>query len=153
MYVETKQLKRILVAVDGSENATRAARAAIALAKKFNAELIVCHVIPTPAFSAQAVFTVPGDTMRGYYEVSRTEGNRIVGEVVKLAETNGVKASSTIRDNVFSVVECIVKLAEDMNIDLIVTGTRGLGSFKKLLVGSVSSGVINHSKSSVLLVR
>ena len=141
------------MAVDGSENATRAARVAIALAKKFGAELIVCHVIPTPVSSAQAVFTVPGDTMRGYYDVARTEGNRIVGEVVKLAEANGVKASSTIGENVFSVVEGIVKLAEDMNIDLVVIGTRGLGGFKKLLVGSVSSGVISHSKSSVLLVR
>lgn len=151
--METEQFERILVAVDGSENATRAARVAIALAKKFGAELIVCHVVPTPAFSGQAVFTVPGDTMRGYYEAARTEGKRIVGEVVKLAEANGVKASSTIRENVFSVVECIVKLAEDMNIDLIVTGTRGLSGFKKLLVGSVSSGVVNRSKSSVLLVR
>ena len=151
--METKQFKRVLVAVDGSENATRAARVAIELAKKFGAELIVCHVIPTPASSAQAVFTVPGDTMRGYYDVERTEGNRIVSEVVKLAEANGVKASSTIGENVFSVVEAIVKLAEDMNIDLVVIGTRGLGGFKKLLVGSVSSGVINHSKSSVLLVR
>lgn len=151
--METKQFKRVLVAVDGSENATRAARVAIALAKKFGAELIVCHVIPTPVSSAQAVFTVPGDTMRGYYDVARTEGNRIVSEVVKLAEANGVKASSTIGENVFSVVEGIVKLVESMNIDLVVIGTRGLGGFKKLLVGSVSSGVINHSKSSVLLVR
>lgn len=151
--METKQFKRVLVAVDGSENATRAARVAVALAKKFGAELIVCHVIPTPVSSAQAVFTVPGDTMRGYYDVARTEGNRIVSEVVKLAEANGVKASSTIGENVFSVVEGIVKLVESMNIDLVVIGTRGLGGFKKLLVGSVSSGVINHSKSSVLLVR
>lgn len=67
--METKQFKRVLVAVDGSENATRAARVAVALAKKFGAELIVCHVIPTPVSSAQAVFTVPGDTMRGYYDV------------------------------------------------------------------------------------
>lgn len=72
---------------------------------------------------------------------------------MKLAEANGVKASSTIGENVFSVVEGIVKLVESMNIDLVVIGTRGLGGFKKLLVGSVSSGVINHSKSSVLLVR
>jgi nucleotide-binding universal stress UspA family protein len=91
--------------------------------------------------------------MRGYYEATRTEGNRIVCEIVKLAEADGVKASSTIGENVFSILEGIVKLAEDMNIDLIVIGTRGLSGFKKLLVGSVSSGVINHSKSSVLLVR
>jgi nucleotide-binding universal stress UspA family protein len=131
----------------------RIARVAIVLAKNFGAELIVCHVIPTPVYSAQAVFTDPGDTLRGYYGAARREGKRIVGEVVKLAEADGVKAFSTIREKVFSVVECIVKLADEMNIDLIVTGTHGLSGFKKLLVGSVSSGVINHSNSSVLLVR
>jgi nucleotide-binding universal stress UspA family protein len=77
----------------------------------------------------------------------------VVDEAVRLAEMEGVKAIGVIRDNVFSVVEAIVKLAEERNTDLIVIGTRGLTGFRKLLVGSVSSGVIAHAHCSVFIVR
>ena len=43
--------------------------------------------------------------------------------------------------------------ATESNVDLIVLGTRGLTRFKKLLIGSVSSEVVNHGHCSVLIVR
>ena len=58
-----------------------------------------------------------------------------------------------IRENVVSVVEAIVNDAESRNVDLIVIGTRGLSGFTKLLIGSVSSGVVSHAHCSVFLVR
>ena len=144
----------MLVAVDGSDNAARAAKVAVALAKKFGAELIVCHVIPTPTYSsAQAGGVGIGNELRDFFETARREANGIVDKVVKLAKADGVEAVSVIRENVFSVVEGIVKLAEDRSVDLVVIGTRGLGGFRRLLMGSVSSGVINQAHCSVLLVR
>jgi nucleotide-binding universal stress UspA family protein len=77
----------------------------------------------------------------------------MVDEAVRLAEMEGVKATGVIRDNVFSVVEAIVNVAEDRNVDLIVIGTRGLTGFRRLLIGSVSSGVVGHAHCSVFLVR
>ena len=152
--METKQFKRILVAVDGSENATHAARVAIALAKKFGAELIVCHVIPTPSYSlAQAGMVGPATIPSDYFAAARKDAKKVVDEAVRLAEMEGVKAIGVIRDNVFSVVEAIVNLAEDRNVDLIVIGTRGLTGFRRLLIGSVSSGVVSHAHCSVFVVR
>ena len=146
--------KRMLVAVDGSDDGARAAKVAVALAKKFGAELIVCHVIPTPTYSSvQAGTFGAGNMLYEYFESARKEAKGIVDQVVKLAEADGVEATSVIRDNVFSAVEGIVKLAEDRSVDLIVIGTRGLSGFRKLLMGSVSLGVINHAHCSVLLVR
>ena len=52
-----------------------------------------------------------------------------------------------------SIVSAIVEYAKDKNVDLIVTGTRGRSEFKKLLIGSVASGVIIHAVCPVMVVK
>ena len=152
--MESPQFKRLLVAVDGSDNAARAARVAIALAEKFNAELIVCHAIQTPFYSfTQDGLAVPADVLKDYIAAAREDANIMVDKLVQLAQANHVKAVSLIQENTFSVVEAIVNLAESRGVDLIVIGTRGRTGFKKLLMGSVSSGVMNHAQCPVLVVR
>ncbi|HUK27112.1 MAG TPA: universal stress protein [Candidatus Acidoferrales bacterium] len=74
-------------------------------------------------------------------------------EVTRLAEAENVKATRLTQEYSFSVVETILEQGDKSNVDLIVIGTRGLTGFKKLLVGSVSSGVISHAHCSVLIVR
>lgn len=158
LWEETKatpEFSRILVAVDGSENAAKAARVAITMAKKFGSELLVCHVIPTPAYSFSQAGTanVTAQVLREYFSAARKEAKALLNEIVRLAETEGVKASELIIDNTFSVVEAIVSNAASRNIDLIVIGTRGQSGFKKLLMGSVSSGVLSHAHCSALVIK
>jgi nucleotide-binding universal stress UspA family protein len=43
--------------------------------------------------------------------------------------------------------------ASNKKVDLLVVGTRGLGAFKRLTIGSVSSAAVNHATCSVLVVR
>lgn len=52
-----------------------------------------------------------------------------------------------------SSVGAIVGFAEKENIDLIVIGTRGWSGFKKLLLGSVASGVVNYAHCPVMIVK
>lgn len=147
-------IKRVLVAVDGSEDAARATKTAAILSKKFGAELIVCHVIPTPAYYSPEVGAYNmDDLLNGYFEAARTKAKSIVDKEKLVAEGEGVKAEAVIEDNVSSVVEGIVTLAEKRKVDLIVIGTRGQSGFKRLLIGSVSSGVLTHAHCSVLVVR
>jgi nucleotide-binding universal stress UspA family protein len=154
LFLESPQFKRLLVAVDGSDNAARAARVAIALAEKFNAELIVCHAIQTPFYSfAQDGLAVPADVLKDYVAAAREDAKIMVDKLVQLAHAYHVNAVSLIQENIFSVVEAIVNLAESRGVDLIVIGTRGQTGFKKLLMGSVSSGVMNHAHCPVLVVR
>ena len=47
----------------------------------------------------------------------------------------------------------IVNYSKKKKLDIIIMGSRGLGGFSKLLLGSVSSKVVNHVSSSVLVVR
>lgn len=152
--MESMKFERILVAVDGSDNATRAAKLAVTLAERFNAELIICHAIQTPFRSfAQNGIAVPTNLLNDYLAAAREDANNTVDKVTRLAEIDRVKAVRVIQENVFSIVEAIVNLAEERNVDLIVIGTRGQSGFKKLLMGSVSSGVLSHAPCPVLVVR
>jgi len=152
--LDSPKFERLLVAVDGSDNAVRAAKVAIAVAEKFGAELIVCHAIQTPFYSfTQDGLAVPADVLKDYVAAAREDAKVMTGKLVQLAEGKHVKAASAVLENTLSVVEAIVSLAEKRRVDLIVIGTRGRTGFRRLLLGSVSLGVVNHATCPVLVVR
>lgn len=66
------------------------------------------------------------------------------GEAIE-ASGEALKASSA--------VEAITHYALANDVDLIILGTRGLTGFRKLIVGSVSSGVVAHAHCPVLIVK
>lgn len=146
--------KKILVATDGSEYAKRAAKVAVDLAKECGSDLFVVNVVP-PLTGIQVGITppMPATVMEQYYKDAKAKAEDLVGVVVSDAKKKGVRARGVLLDKPYSVVEAITSYAKDEGIDLIVLGTRGLGGFKKLLVGSVSSGVVSHASCSVLIVR
>jgi nucleotide-binding universal stress UspA family protein len=138
---------KILVPTDGSSNAGRALDVAINIAKAYSAKLVVLNVIPPLGY-------YPSDTRSAYEHQQKAGANRFVEEAIAAAKARGlseVSSQSARTDN--SVVEEIINVAANDNIDLIVIGTRGIGGFKKLLQGSVSSGVVAHAHCNVLVVR
>ena len=132
--------KRILVAIDGSRDSEKASKAALDLAETYKADLIFLSIIPGRE-----------------YDRSKNEAERkaetIVERQAAMAESRGVKAKREICPATESIVGQIVDYADQGKIDLIVIGTRGLGGFKKMLLGSVSSGVVTHASCPVLVVR
>jgi nucleotide-binding universal stress UspA family protein len=148
--------ERILLAVDGSDNSKRASKAAITLAKVFGAELSVVHVIPTLSYFSVGVVGISSTTnnyYKQYYEITENQGKHWIDDILSEARVDGVKAQGEILRPTSSIAYSILRKAEKDNSDLIVIGTRGLGGFKKLLLGSVSSGVIGHSKCNVLIIK
>jgi len=151
--------RRILVAVDGSESSKRAANVAIDIAEKYKAELHVIHTISPP--TSRVAYSFPSITLPApsqavidaYYLEAKKLGTAIVHDMVARAEKQGVKAKPEVTEAVSSVVETIVDHATNDKVDLVVIGSRGLGGFKKLLLGSVSSGVVTHASCPVLVVR
>ncbi len=142
----------ILVAVDGSESAQRAARVAIELAKTFGADLTVLHIMEIPAIPYMSDRPVEVD-VKELDEAARSEGMRMVSKAASLADTRGVDAKEKVIRHMGSVAEGITDYAKKNGIDLIVVGTRGMSSIKKLLMGSIARGVVGSADCSVLVVR
>jgi nucleotide-binding universal stress UspA family protein len=154
--------KKILVALDGSENSIRASHAALELAEKLKADLIVFRAIIPPALYYHTEISSEGAVIEPpthekeidlYLEYARRVGRGIVDGTVSEAKKRGITVKADIPETTSSVVETIVSQAVKENADLIVVGTRGLGGFKKLLLGSVSSGVVGHAHCPVLVIR
>jgi len=158
----TALFKNILVAVDGSESSKRAAHVALGLAEKLRAQLIVLHAISPPTSYYRSNFPVPvgmappppsQKEIDTYYAYARRVALGIVGDTVSEAKKVGTNVKTELPEGVSSVVETIINHAAKEHVDLIIVGTRGLGGFKKMLIGSVSSGVISHANCPVLVVR
>ena len=158
----TPLFKNILVAVDGSESSKRAGHVALGLAEKLRAQLIVLHAISPPTSYYRSNFPVPvgmappppsQKEIDTYYAYARRVALGIVGDTVSEAKKVGTNVKTELPEGVSSVVETIINHAAKEHVDLIIVGTRGLGGFKKMLIGSVSSGVISHANCPVLVVR
>jgi nucleotide-binding universal stress UspA family protein len=143
---------RVLVAVDGSEFSRRAADVAVRLCKSLGAELLVLHVVQQPPYLFAAA-GVPPTALKQFFDDARAEGWRYVEEVLGKASDEGVRARGEVLERAPSVVEAITTFAANEKVDLIVTGTRGLSGFKKVVLGSVASGVVEHAHCSVLVVK
>jgi nucleotide-binding universal stress UspA family protein len=148
-------LKKILVSTDGSENANRAVAAASTLAKQNGAELLIIHVVSeaVPAQYAPIGINAPVADYTNYFNTIEDQGKTLVNQTVGQAKREGVNARGQVLRTISSTVEAIVEASDNEHVDLIVVGTRGLGGFKKLLLGSVSSGIVSHATCSVLIVR
>jgi nucleotide-binding universal stress UspA family protein len=148
-------LKKILVSIDGSENATRAMKAAISIAKKFQSDLLILNVVAEmvpPVFSPIGV-NVPAVDYSNYLERAENDAKKLVNDAVAGAKNESVNANGIVLRTVTSIAETILEEASKENVNLLVVGTRGLGGFKKLLLGSVSNAVVAHADCSVLVVR
>jgi nucleotide-binding universal stress UspA family protein len=142
--------RRILLATDGSEEAELAAMRAVDLADATDSELHVVHVGVVPIF----LKSYPGTL--GYYEKLyvqiEEESRQLLRELSwRVKAAGGTVAGTHLRMG--QVALEIVALAEELQADLIVMGSRGLGGVRRALMGSVSDSVVRHAHCPVLVVR
>ncbi len=146
-------IRRILVAVDGSNPSINASTIAIDLAKRFDAELIVLHVIdPRYRELEMAISPRPGRFKEIEKKVME-DAQKILDTVKVNATEKNVNVTMDAISGFISVVKDIVDYAKVNNADMIVIGNRGMTGFKKLLVGSIASGVVTYSDRPVLVVK
>ena len=120
------------------------------LAKQNGSELLVVHVVSEaiPAQYSPIGINTPAADYTDYFKTIEQEGMKLVNQVVQNAKGDGINARGEVLRTISSTVESIVEVSDKEHVDLIVVGTRGLGGFKKLLLGSVSSGVVSHASCS-----
>ncbi|KAL8241341.1 hypothetical protein R6Q59_014696 [Mikania micrantha] len=160
---------KVLVAIDESEGSLYALQWALenlfflhnhretaAPVAEGSPMITVIHVQPhfLPPHTAvpvgPVIFATPAvmDYAKKAQEESAAE---VISRATKLCEQNMIKADMmVIRGN---PKEMIVDAVEDMNPDLLVVGSRGLGQIKRAFLGSVSDYCAHHAKCPVLIVR
>ncbi|MDE1828830.1 MAG: universal stress protein [Thaumarchaeota archaeon] len=139
--------EHIMVPYDKSEPANKALEFAIDLAKKYSSKISVVTYVPSHLDYSQEgasyVETIQIIKKTATYSLAKLEPKlQQLGIPYELKVVEGI-----------SITETLVSYADMHHVDVIVMGSRGLGGFKKLMLGSVASGVTQHSKCPVLIVK
>lgn len=136
----------IVVGIDGSEGARRALEFALREAKLRGAEVhaVTTWQVPTMAYPGGYVPQVP---TKDEWAQAATE---TLDEV--LDSYNGAKAGVDVARIVREGQAADVLVEESEHADLLVVGSRGLGGFRGLLVGSVSQQCAHHAHCPVAIV-
>lgn len=148
-------IKKMLVAVDGSEGAAKALDFALNLAEKLDAEVQIVSVVPpvdsiiprlTPVAQPSAFYT---------YLINEMEQRlkTVLSEALKGAEEEKPKLKISTRLLKGRPADKIVQMAKEEGFDVIVMGSRGLSGVEELLLGSVSNRVADYASCPVLIVK
>jgi nucleotide-binding universal stress UspA family protein len=144
----------VLLCYDGSEEAMHAIRRAAELYAGRRA-LVVTVWQPTEGLGS---FAWSGATasMVNFFELDRAaaeDGGRVAGEGGRIARDAGLEAEPVVIEAAGPVWETIVEIADRHDAATIVMGSRGLTGIRSMLLGSVSSAVVEHADRPTLVVR
>jgi nucleotide-binding universal stress UspA family protein len=133
--------ERILLPTDGSEDAIRAAEAAADLAKKSGAELHVVHVW----------HDVRGFAHDFVKRELRRQGQEILDEQVEKIRASGGEVTKAYLRRGRTSNE-VIALCKEIDAGLLVVGSRGLGTVRRILMGSQSEEIVHHAQVPVLVL-
>lgn len=143
--LDLDEMKRILIATDGSEYTKEAVSTGLRLAKILGAEVTALYVIDQTSFVSFPI----DSSIVSVYSLLENEGKRAVDEVKKEGEQQGIKVTPVVVEG--SPTRKIVEMAADF--DLVVIGTLGRSALSKLFMGSVAERVTRYAPCPVLVVR
>jgi nucleotide-binding universal stress UspA family protein len=148
-------ISKIMVGIDGSEQSINAADYAIAIAKRHDAEMIAVNALTSDigyAYSSPGVESPPL-TIREIILLAEDEVKKWFNGIKEKADKSGIRLRSEIIMAKRSAVSAMLDYAEEQKIDLIVVGTRGRSGIKKMLLGSVASGLVTYAACPVLVAK
>ena len=155
--------KKILLAVDGSENAMRAMDKAIQLQKVFNSEVIAFHAVEYHRIPTKIPLPIPFNTTYAYnmatadQELIRQKyleaGRKLLNKTQKKFKDAGVEVDARLVEFT-SPEEFALDAGEKFGIDLIIIGCKGDHSkLERVFLGTVAQKLVNEAKCDVLTVR
>lgn len=141
-------IKKIILATDFSNTSKEASYNALLLAQTFQAELKALHVFDPSAWNIPSQYYLTDDANVGDLEEARQRGKDTLKELAKSfdleVETIFVEGDPGHE---------IVRVAKELNADLVVLGTHGLTGLKRIAIGSVAEFVGRHAPCAVFTVR
>jgi nucleotide-binding universal stress UspA family protein len=140
-------MKRILVAVDGSDPSLKAARMAADVAVRFGSKLTLVHVVPKLVLPPD----VYGLTIAEVEKEHRIYADRLLEKAIEGLQEPGLEITTTVLYG--SPAEAIAEEGAAADVDMIVVGSRGHGAVARMFLGSTSDRLIHISPKPVLVVR
>jgi nucleotide-binding universal stress UspA family protein len=137
----------IVVGTDGSPNAEAAVRRAAKLAKAEGDRVHLVAAFPDRASFSEAISSSAKREPIDLREVAEGLLARTEAEL----EAEGLEVMTHARGG--EPAHVILQVAEEQDADLIVVGARGLTSFQRFLLGSVTGKLAHHAPCSLLIVR
>jgi len=140
-----RQINTIFCATDFSKLAEEVVAYGIALAKEFNAKLLVCHVVdfPTVSMYGEAV-AGPIEHQNRFMDFARNEISRLIGDAPIDSQALVTLGNTT---------EEISRLVVDFNADLVITATHGRSGLKRFFLGSVTERLMRTLPCPLLVLR
>jgi len=137
--------RNILLAFDGSDCSNKAVVYSGSLAEHYGATLWLIHVFPHTSD------LLGYEDFEKLFAKRKSAGQAIVDNALLKLEGSKLKVRTELLEG--PEAESILKAAQDLEADLIVMGTRGLGAVKGLLIGSVSRKVLHYASCPVMVVH
>jgi nucleotide-binding universal stress UspA family protein len=143
-------IKKIILATDFSDISKDASSHALLLAQTYNAELKALHVFDTSAWNVPVhYYLTPG--FEGFVEGFEEARQRGKDTLIELAKSFDLEVETIFTEG--DPGHEIVRVAEELNADLIVLGTHGFSGWKRFTIGSVAELVVRHAPCAVLTIR
>ena len=144
------RLAKLLVPTDFSEDSEQAARYAVELAKRFQAEIHCVHVVDIPAdLLSTSDYYMTGPSKQFIDQIREESKKNLEAFAKKNLEGVGVR-TAFLEGSPF--VE-IIRYAHNQEIDLVVIATHGRTGLKHALFGSVAEKVVRKAPCPVLVVK
>lgn len=143
------KIERILCPTDFSDFSERAYDYGLSLARHYDAELILLHVV-RPVIIGYPEYAIP-DSVSEFYGELHEHAEEQLREFAKVHAEGGVPARVAVEEGV--VTESILDFAQENAVDMIVMGTHGRRGFQRLTLGSVTERVLRKAGCPVLAVR
>ena len=174
------EIKTILIPVDGSEHACKAALVGATIAAKFDARVVLLHIllrdIPiTKIYELAQTQEIPSDVLERLQPITPADfdfglslrtsvinpvattellievGRRILETEKNVIEGQGVKTADLVMED-GDAASKIIEITKKEKADFVVMGRRGLGALGGMLSGSVSTKVSHLAPATVVLV-
>lgn len=138
-------IRKIIVGYDGSQFSEKALQTGKYLAAALGSTLTTVTVLRAPEFSPSI-----DEIDESYNHAEKTIRPKL-DEIARAGREAGLEIETVVLRG--HPAESIVNYAAGIKADLIIMGTRGLGGFKSLIIGSVAQKVVSYSKIPVLVVK
>ncbi len=140
--------EKVLLPTDGSPCSAQALREGLELVRSCGGRATILYVVENPLLTLPMLPEgIPYEAE--LYEDLRKAAAEVLDEAERIAAEVGVEVETTMEEG--QPVPTIVSYAE--NFDLVIMGTHGRGGLEKLILGSVTDGVLHRTDKAVLVIH